>query len=115
MRKQRNCEYFNKFVNMLKEEREQKSPTDKYPWLDLVDERRHMTNREILEKYINFNNSCLNKEEKTKVMDILYKYREAFSLRDEIGTCLNIEVEIDVTDKSPFFIRPYHVREEDKA
>ena len=26
-----------------------------------------------------------------------------------------IEVEIDVTDKSSFFIRPYHVREEDKA
>ena len=50
-----------------------------------------------------------------KVMDILYKYREAFSLRDEIGTCPNIEVDIDVTDKSPFFIRPYHGREEDKA
>ena len=43
------------------------------------------------------------------------KYREAFSLRDEVGTCLNIEVEIDVTDKSPLFIRPYHVREDDKA
>ena len=25
------------------------------------------------------------------------------------------KVEIDVTDKSPFFIRPYHVRQEDKA
>ena len=50
-----------------------------------------------------------------KVMDILYKYREAFSLRDEIGPCPNIEVEIDITDKSPFFIRPYHVREEEKA
>ena len=50
-----------------------------------------------------------------KVMDMLFKYREAFSLRDEIGTCPNIEVEIDITDKSPFFIRPYHVREEDKA
>ena len=48
-------------------------------------------------------------------MDMLFKYREAFSLRGEIGTCPNIEVEIDVTDKSPFFIRPYHVREEDKA
>ena len=24
------------------------------------------------------------------------------------------KVEIDVTDKSPFFIRPYHVKEEDK-
>ena len=27
----------------------------------------------------------------------------------------HIEVEIDVMDKSPFFIRPYHVREEDNA
>ena len=26
-----------------------------------------------------------------------------FSLRDEIGLCPNIEVEIDVTDKSPHF------------
>ena len=34
--------------------------------------------------------------------------------RDEIGMCPNIEVGIDVTDKSPFFIRPYHIREEDK-
>ena len=47
---------------MLKEEREQNSPTDKYPWLDPDDERRHMIDREILEKYINLNNSCLNKE-----------------------------------------------------
>ena len=45
---------------------------------------------------------------------MLYKYKEAFSLRDKIGTCQIIEVEIDVTDKSPFFIRPYHVKEEDK-
>ena len=46
---------------------------------------------------------------------MLYKYKEAFSLRDEIGTCPNIEVEIDVMEKSPFIIRPYHVKEEDKA
>ena len=26
------CEYFNRFVNTLKKEREQKSPEDKYPW-----------------------------------------------------------------------------------
>ena len=54
-------------------------------------------------------------EEKIQVMDMLYDYKEAFSLREEIGTCPNIEVEIDVTDTSQFFIRPYHVREEDKA
>ena len=108
------CKYFNKFVNTLKE-KEKKSPRDNYPWLDPADERRHMTDREILEKYVNLDNSCLSKEEKIMVNDMLFKYKEAFSLRDEIGTCPNIEVEIDVTDKSPFFIRPYPVREEDKA
>ena len=41
-------------------------------------------------------------------MDMLYKYKKAFSLRDEIGTCPNIEVEIDVTDKSPFLLD--HIR-----
>ena len=47
-------------------------------------------------------------------MEMLFKYKEAFSLRDEIGTCPSIETEIDVLDKSPFFIRPHHVKEEDK-
>ena len=47
-------------------------------------------------------------------MDMVYKYKDAFSLRDEMGTCPNIEIEIDVTDKFPFFIKPYHIREEDK-
>ena len=49
-----------------------------------------------------------------EIMDMLYKYKEAFSLRNVIGTCHHIEVGIDVTDKSPFFVRPYHIREEDK-
>ena len=98
------CEYFNKFVNTLKKEREQKSPKEKYPWLDPDDDddRRHMTDREILENYINLDNSCLNEEEKVKVLNMLFDYKEAFRLRDEIGTCPNIEVEIDVMDKSPF-------------
>ena len=61
-----------------------------------------MTDKEILDKYIDLDNSCLSKEEKKEVMDLLYRYKEAFSLRDEIGTCPNIEVEIDVTDKLPF-------------
>ena len=74
-----------------------------------------MTDKEILDKYINLDNLCLTKEEKKEVMDILYKYRDVFSFRDEIGTCPNIKVEIDVTDKSPFFLKPYHVREEDKV
>ena len=48
-------------------------------------------------------------------MDMLYKCKEVFGLRDEIGTCPNIEVEIDIMDKCPFFIRPHYVKEEDKS
>ena len=102
-------------MDTLKKDREQVSPIDKYPWLDPGDKRRNMMDREILEKYVDLETSCLNKEEKIKVMDMLYKYKEAFSLRHEIGICPNINMEIEVTDKSPFFIRPYQVKEEDKA
>ena len=48
-------------------------------------------------------------------MEMLYEYKDVFSLRDEIGMCQNIEVNIEATDNSPFFIRPYHVKEEDRA
>ena len=46
-----------------------------------------MTDGDILEKYINLDNSCLTESKKEQVRDMIYKYREAFSLRDEIGTC----------------------------
>ena len=73
-----------------------------------------MSDREILDTYVDLYKSCLSDTENKQAMDMLYKYKEAFSLTDEIGTCLNIEIENDVTDKSPFFIRLYHVEEEDK-
>ena len=73
-----------------------------------------MTDREILDKYVNLDNSCLTRIEKTQVRDLLYKYKDAFSLRDEIRLCPNIEIEINVTDECPFFIRPFHAYEEDK-
>ena len=44
---------------------------------------------------------------------MIYKYKDPFSLRDDIGTCQNIEIDI-FTERTPFFIIPYHVREEDK-
>ena len=73
-----------------------------------------MTDQEILDKYIDLEKSCLTEKERKEVME-MYKYKEAFSLRDKTGTCRNIEVEIDVMDKPPVFIRPYHVKEENKA
>ena len=62
----------------------------KYPWLEQDDERRNMSDREILDKYVDLEKSCLPDSEKEQVMDTSYKYKEAFSLRDEIGTCPNI-------------------------
>ena len=61
-----------------------------------------MSDKEILDKYVDLDKSCLTDKVKKQVMDLLYKYKDAFSLRDEIDTYPNIEVEIDVTDKSPF-------------
>ena len=107
------CEEFNTLVNELKKV-QKISEKEKYPWLEDSDERKYMTDREILDKYIGLDRSCLTDSEKTQVRDMIYKYKDAFSLRDEIGTCPNIGIDIDVTDKTPFFIRPYHVREEDK-
>ena len=106
------CNQYNRFVNFLRKEEE--NYEGKFPWLEDTDKRKYMTDREILDKYVNLDNSCLTKIEKTQVRDLLYKYKDAFSLRDEIGLCPNIEIEIDVTDKSPFFIRPFHANEEDK-
>ena len=46
--------------------------------------RKNMTDREILQKHINLDDSCLMESEKTQVRDMIYEYREAFSLKDEI-------------------------------
>ena len=63
---------------------------ENYPWLDPSNERKYMTDKEILDKYIDIDKSCLTDAKKIQVMDILYKYKDVFSLRDEIGTCPNI-------------------------
>ena len=74
------CWYFNKFVDTLKRDREQTNSVDKYPWLDLEDERRNMMDREILEKFIDLRTSCLNTEEKLKVMDMFMNTRKQLVL-----------------------------------
>ena len=52
------CEELNTLLNELKID-EKISDKDKYPWLDDSDERKYMTDREILDKYIDLDNSCL--------------------------------------------------------
>ena len=72
------CNQYNRFVNPMRKEEE--NSEGECPWLENTDERKYMTDREILDKYINLDNSCLTKIEKTQVRDLLYKYKDAFSL-----------------------------------
>ena len=88
--------------------------TNIHVWMTVMREK-YMTDRKILDKYIDLENPCLTRWEKQKLRNLIYEYNDAFSLRDEIGTCPNIKVEIDISDSSPFFIRSFHAREEDKA
>ena len=72
---------------------------DKYPWLDLDDIRRNMTDKEILRMKLNLK---------------VEQFTDVFSLRDEIGTHPFIEVDLKLKDETPFFVRPYAMREEQK-
>ena len=87
---------------------------DKYPWLDKDDPRRHMSDMEIIDKYVNLSESELTPKEKRKLKQVILKYRPAFSLRDEIGLCPHMEVELELTDTTPFFIRPFPIKEGEK-
>ena len=53
----------NKFINTLKKERKEEMK-EKYPSLDPSDERKYMSDRKILGKYIDLENSCLTDKEK---------------------------------------------------
>ena len=60
--------------------------SDKYPWLAEDDLRRHQTDAETLCEKIDLKESALSKKEKAKLMKMILKYRDAFSLRNEIGS-----------------------------
>ena len=74
-----------------------------------------MTDEEIIHKYVDLSDSCLNKKDKIKLLKVLCKHKKAFSLKDEIGECPYMEVELELNDTKPFFIKPYPIRDEDKA
>ena len=48
------CDQYNRFVNLMRKE---ENSDGKFPWLNNTDERQYMTDREILDKYVNLDNS----------------------------------------------------------
>ena len=59
-------------------------------------------------------NVILNEKEKEEFLTKVDEFTDVFSLRDEIGTCPFIEVHLKLKDKTPFFVRLYPMREEQK-
>ena len=90
------------------------TPDDKYPWLESDDIRRNMTDSEILRMKLNLKDSMLDEKGKEEFLKNVEQFTDIFSLRDEIGTCPFIEVYLKLKDKTPFFVRPYPMREEQK-
>ncbi len=95
----------------------QKPPIkDPYPWLEPDDRRRHMTVNEILIESIPLKDSLLPEGlTPTKFISILERYREAFSVYDEVGCCkTGLKISLELTDEAPFRARPYKKSEQEK-
>ena len=60
---------------------------DKYPWLDLDNIRRNMTDKEILQMKLNLKDSVLDEKGKEEFLAKVEQFTDIFSLRDEIDTC----------------------------
>ena len=56
----------------------------------------------------------LDDKVKEEFLENVEQFTDIFSLRDEIGTCPFIEVHLKLKDETPFFERPYPMREEQK-
>ena len=54
---------FNNLINTLRKE-QSLDTGEKFPWLVNSDERKYMSDREILRKYINLDDTCLMEDEK---------------------------------------------------
>ena len=62
----------------------------------------------------NLTKCSLDDKQKEEFLTKLDDFHNVFSLRDEIGTCPFIEVHLKLKDETPFFVRPYPMREEQK-
>ena len=73
-----------------------------------------MTDVEILRMKLNLTECSLDDKQKEEFLTKVDDFYDVFSLRDEIGMCPFIEVHLKLKDETPFFVRPYPMREEQK-
>ena len=101
-------------TELLVDDTNKPTSDDKYPWLESDDIRRNMTDSEILRMKLNGKDSILDKKGKEEFLTNIEQFTDIFSLRDEIGTCHFIKVHLKLKNETPFFVRLYPMREEQK-
>ena len=73
-----------------------------------------MTDGEILKMKLHLTGCSLDDKQKEEFLTKLDHFHNVFSFRDEIGMCPFIEVHLKLKGETPFFVRPYPMREEQK-
>ena len=101
-------------IELLVDNTNKPTSDDKYPWLESDDIRRNMTDSEILQMKLNLKDTVLDEKGKEEFLTNVEQFTDIFSLRDKIGTCPFIEVHLKLKDETPFFVRLYPMREEQK-
>ena len=63
-----------------------------------------MTDTEILQMKLNLADCALDEKGKEDFLAKTHNFHDVFSLRDEIGTCPFIQVNLKLKDKTSFFV-----------
>ena len=63
-----------------------------------------MTDAEILRQKLNLEDSLLDDKGMEEFLTKTDDFHDVFNLRDEIGTCPFIEVQLKLKDEPPFFV-----------
>jgi hypothetical protein len=90
-----------------------KTKSEKFPFLDNSDPRLKMTDKEIIDRDITFHKSTLDPDQQKLVKQLLLQYKDSLSLHSEIGTT-DLTIDFDLTDDTPFYIRPFTVSPSEK-
>ncbi len=85
-----------------------------YPFLEPNDVRLRMKDNEIIDRDIDMSTSVLSETEKLRFKQILVKEKQTLSLHGESGDCPHFQVNFELKDTTPFYIRPYKASLEDK-
>ena len=75
---------------------------DLYAWFEPDDPFQHQSDYQMFKSKVDLKESALTPKEKDRLMYMIMKYEEAFSIRDDIRECPNIKADINVIDNLPF-------------